>query len=300
MTSPSAEHSRSERLFNTAPPEAFFVLSAAAQYTGAVVAVNLFDQMSPATIAWIRVLSAGLILCAFSVRRNHVRWTRRDLLWAGAFGTATALMNMFFYLAIDSLPLGKGVTIEFIGPIAVAAFMTRSLRNTYALLLATVGVVVLGGVELGNEPLGLVFILAASAMWAAYIVIGSRVAMADRGVAGLGIGLVVGGVLITPFASHDAALAFSTPSLFFSCVLVGLLSNVIGYGIDQSTLRRIPIRRFSVMLALLPVTAAVFGFLFLHQTPTAIDLVGMALVLVGVAVQERETVERHQPEVQTA
>jgi len=124
--------------------------------------------------------------------------------------------------------------------------------------------------------------------------------MADRGVAGLGIGLVVGGVLITPFASNDAALAFSTPSLFFSCVLVGLLSNVIGYGIDQSTLRRIPIRRFSVMLALLPVTAAVFGFLYLDQTPTAIDLVGMALVLVGVAVQERETVERHQPEVQTA
>ena len=117
---------------------------------------------------------------------------------------------MFFYLAIDHLPLGKGVTIEFIGPIAVAAFMTRSLRNTYALLLATVGVVVLGGVELGNEPLGLVFILAASAMWAAYIVIGSRVAMADHGVAGLGIGLIAGGILITPFASTDASLPDET------------------------------------------------------------------------------------------
>ena len=300
MTSHSSGISRSERLFDTAPPEVFFVLSAAAQYTGAVIAVNLFDQMSPATIAWIRVLSAGLVLSALSVRRSHARWTRHDLMWAAAFGTATAFMNMFFYLAIDHLPLGKGVTIEFIGPIAVAAFMTRSLRNTCALLLATVGVVVLGGVELGNEPLGLVFILAASAMWAAYIVIGSRVAMADRGVAGLGIGLIAGGILITPFASTDASVALNTPSLFFGCVVVGLLSNVIGYGIDQSTLRRIPIRRFSVMLALLPVTAAVFGFLFLNQTPTAVDLVGMAFVLVGVGVQERETVKRHQPEVQTA
>jgi inner membrane transporter RhtA len=209
-------------------------------------------------------------------------------------------MNMFFYLALDYLPLGKGVTIEFIGPIAVAAIMTRSLRNTYALVLATIGVVVLGGAELGNEPLGLLFILLASAMWAGYIVIGSRVALGDRGVAGLAIGLIVGGMVITPFASTDASTAFSTPSLLFSCVLIGLLSNVIGYGIDQTTLRRIPIRRFSVMLALLPVTAAVFGFIFLQQTPTALDLTGMAFVLIGVSVQERDVVARHQSEVQTA
>ncbi len=283
-----------------APPEALFVLSAAAQYTGAVVAVNMFDDLSPATIAWIRVLSAGIVLVVLSGRWAKHAWTARDIAWAGVFGTATALMNMFFYLAIDHLPLGKGVTIEFIGPIAVAAVMTRSVRNTWALLLATVGVVVLGGVEIGNEPLGLVFILAASAMWAAYIVIGSRVALGNRGVAGLGIGLVVGGIVITPVAAGDAAVAFSTPSILAGCVLIGVLSNVIGYGIDQFTLRRIPIRRFSVMLALLPVTAAVFGFVFLGQTPTLLDTVGMMLVLVGVGVQERDVIERHHPEAQTA
>jgi inner membrane transporter RhtA len=82
--------------------------------------------------------------------------------------------------------------------------------------------------------------------------------------------------------------------------VIGLLSNVIGYGIDQTTLRRIPIRRFSVMLALLPVTAAVFGFIFLSQTPSLLDLAGMTLVLIGVAVQEREVVVRHHSEAQTA
>jgi inner membrane transporter RhtA len=178
--------------------------------------------------------------------------------------------------------------------------MTRSARNTVALVFATAGVVVLGGVELGNEPLGLVFILAASAMWAAYIVVGSRVALGNRGVAGLGIGLVIGGVVITPVASSDASLAFSTPSLLFGCVLIGVLSNVVGYGIDQYTFRRIPVRRFSVMLALLPVTAAVFGFLFLGQTPTMLDALGMMLVLVGVGVQERDVIERHHSEPQTA
>lgn len=288
------------RLLSAAPPEALFVLSAAAQYTGAVVAVNLFDQLSPATIAWIRVLSAGLVLTALSGRWAKHAWTARDIAWAGVFGTATALMNMFFYLAIDHLPLGKGVTIEFIGPITVAAVMTRSARNTVALGLATVGVVVLGGVELGNEPLGLVFILAASVMWATYIVVGSRVALGNRGVAGLGIGLLVGGLVITPVAAVDASIAFTTPTILLGCVLVGVLSNVVGYGIDQYTLRRIPIRRFSVMLALLPVTAAVFGFVFLQQTPTPLDLLGMTLVLVGVGVQEREVIERHHPEPQTA
>lgn len=209
-------------------------------------------------------------------------------------------MNLFFYLAINHLPLGKGVTIEFIGPIAVAALTTRSFRNTSALLMASIGVLVLGGVELGNEPIGLLFILLASVMWAGYIVIGSRVALGQRGVAGLAVGLVVGGLVITPFATSDAGIAVTTPSLLMSCALIGLLSNVIGYGIDQTTLRRIPIRRFSVMLALLPVTAAIFGFIFLNQTPTAIDLVGMGFVLVGVAVQEREVLERHHSEVENA
>ena len=210
-------------------------------------------------------------------------------MWVAAFGTATALMNMFFYLAIDTMPLGKGVTIEFIGPITVAALRTRSLRNTGALVLAAIGVVVLGGVELGNEPLGLVYILAASVMWAGYIVMGSRVALADRGVSGLALGLLFGGIVITPFAAGDANAAFSSGKILIGCILVGLLSNAIGYGIDQFTLRRIPVRRFSVLLALLPVTATVFGLLFLNQVPSITDLIGISFVLIGVVVQQRDT-----------
>ena len=295
----SHERLRADRIFNAAPPELFFILSAVAQYTGAIIAVHLFDDISPATVAWLRVLSASLILLAFSFRQSHPRWSRRELYWVAAFGASTALMNLFFYLALDRLPLGKGVTIEFIGPITVAALRTRSVRNTVALLSAAVGVVVLGGVELGNEPLGLVFILAASVMWAGYIVMGSRVALADRGVSGLALGLLFGGIVITPFAAGDAGAAFSSGKILIGCILVGLLSNAIGYGIDQATLRRIPIRRFSVMLALLPVCATIFGFVFLNQSPSVLDLLGMALVLTGVAVQERDETDRHHEVVET-
>jgi inner membrane transporter RhtA len=283
---------------NTAQPEALFVLSAIAQYVGAVIAVGLFDEVAPQTVAWFRVIGAAIALVAVS-RAWRGRWTREELIAAGLFGIATALMNTFFYLAIDRVDLGKAVTIEFIGPIAVAAVATRSMRNAVALLFAIGGVVVLGGGEIDDNVLGLVFIFLASAMWAAYIVIGSRVARLDRGVAGLGIGLAIGALAIAPVGAPGSGDVWTSPRLLALCLLVGVFSNAIGYGIDQFTLRRIPIRRFSLLLALLPVTAAFIGWLVLDQRPSNLDLVGIALVLVGVILQEREELPPLEAEVLT-
>ena len=125
-------------------------------------------------------------------------------------------------------------------------------------------------------------------MWATYIVVGSRVAQIGRGVAGLGIGLAIGAVVITPIGAPGSADVFTTPRLLAGCVLVGVFSNAIGYGIDQHVLRRIPVRRFSVLLALLPVTAVAFGWIGLDQVPSAVEFAGIALVLAGVVLQERE------------
>ena len=273
------------------PPEVFFICSASAQYVGAVIAFKLFDRVAPASVAWLRVISAALILLIFSARRLRTqgKWTQAEWISAASFGIAVAFMNLTFYLAIDRLDLGKGVAIEFIGPICVAAWQTKSRRNAGALGLATLGVVILSGFELGNQPLGLLFIFLASACWAAYIVIGSRVAQLNRGVSGLGVGLAIGAVAIAPFGAPQSGPAWSSPSILGLCLLVGLFSNALGYGIEQSIMRKIPVRRFSVLLALLPVTAVVFGFLFLDQTPTGFDLIGIAFVLTGVIAQQRET-----------
>ena len=273
----------------TGSPEALFVLGATSQYIGAVIAVELFDEVDPASVAWLRIIGAALALVIVSGRHLFRPFTRADLGAMAVFGVATALMNTFFYIAIDRLPLGKGVAIEFIGPILVAAARTRTSRNALALGLATVGVVVLSGVEISGEPLGLLFIFLASAMWATSIVIGSRVAQQDRGVAGLGLGLIIGALVVTPIGAPGSGPAWDSPRILLLCVLVGVLSNAIGYGIDQSVLRRIPVRRFSVLLALLPVTATVVGFIALDQTPTFVDLIGMACVLGGVVIQERDT-----------
>jgi len=279
------------RIIHNTPPEALFVVSAAGQYCGAVIAVRLFDHLTPASVAWLRVIGAAVVLIAFSMPtlRRSGAWSREQVFAVGLFGVCTASMNLFFYLAIQHLDLGKGVAIEFIGPITVAAIRTRTGRNGFALLLAVIGVLILSGLELGNEPLGLVYVFLASIMWALYIVVGSKVARYNRGVSGLGIGLMIGAVFIAPFGAPTSGPAFSAPWILATCFLVGILSNAIGYGIDQFTLRRIPVRRFSVLLALLPVTATIFGLLFLGQVPSVIDLIGIGFVLVGVVVQQRDT-----------
>ena len=293
------------RWLSTTQPEALFVLSAIAQYVGAVLAVLLFDGsiggtngVEPQTVAWFRAIGAAIALLAVS-HGWRSGWTRRQLAGVAFFGVITVLMNVFFYLAIERIDLGKGVTIEFIGPITVAALTTRSRRNALALLCAVVGVGVLGGVEIDDNLSGVVFVLIASALWACYIVIGSRVAQVDRGVAGLGLGLAIGAVIATPIGAPWSGEVWTSPLLLVLCLAVGVFSNAIGYGIDQFTMRRIPIRRFSLLLALLPVTGTLLGWIGLGQRPGPIDVLGIALVLVGVAVQEREEMARVEATVLT-
>jgi inner membrane transporter RhtA len=276
-----------QRFVQRASPEALFVLSGLSQYTGAVIATHLFVELRPATVAWLRVLFAALILLTVSWRHQG-RWTAAELRAAAFFGVATAVMNLCFYLAVDRIDLGKTVVIEFIGPIAVAAVLTRSARNGAALALATFGVILLSGTEIDSEPLGLLFVLAASAMWAVYIVVGPHVAALDRGLAGLAIALAIGSVAIAPFGVAGSAVAFTSARLLFWCALVATLSTAVAYGIDQAVMRRIPVRRFALLLALLPVTAMVIGWIGLGQRPSPLDLAGAMLVIVAVVVQERD------------
>ncbi len=272
------------------PPELLFAIGAVSQYIGAAIAVNLFDQMAPETVAWLRVIGATAVLLAVSPR-FYRGWSPRALAGAAIFGISTALMNLFFYQAISRIDLGKSVAIEFIGPIAVAAATTRSTRNTLALVLTTAGVVTLGGVEIGSNLVGVGFVLAASAMWAIYIVVGSRIALTHSGLSGLGVGLAIGAIVLTPIGAPSSGPVWGSPTLVGLALATGVFSNAIGYGIDQSILRRIPVRRFSVLLAGLPVVAALVGWVALGQQPGAIDLVGIGCVLVGVAVQSRDTID---------
>jgi inner membrane transporter RhtA len=271
------------------PPELLFMASAIAQYAGAIIAKKLFREgIDPGTVAWFRVVSAAIALVVVS-RAWTREWNRESLKSAAAFGVATAAMNLFFYLAINRINLGIGVAIEFIGPISVAAARTRTARNGIALALASAGVVLLAGLQFaGGSPLGLFFMLCAAGCWAGYIVLGSRMAKSDNGIAGLGVGLLVGTVAIAPFGIPHSLPVFLSGRLLFLCVCVGMFSSAVAYGIDQATLKRISTRRFAVLSALLPVTAVLAGLLYLGENLVALDLVGVSLVIAAVLLQDRE------------
>ena len=281
------------------PAEGLFIISAVSQYIGAAIAISVFDQVAPQSVGWLRVVGASIALWVIA-RPRLGDWRGRKLLGAATFGIATAAMNTFFYLGIARIDLGKSVAIEFVGPIAVAAIATRSLRNAIALVCAVSGVLVLGGVEVSGEPAGVAFILASSACWAAYIVIGSKVAVTSNGVEGLAVGLAIGSVVLIPVGAPWSGPVWVAPLLLLACLVTGVFSNAIGYGIDQYVLRQVSVRRFSVLLAMLPVTAVIVGWVALDQQPSVLDLAGIAAVLVGVSLQERDVAQTVEPIAQVA
>ena len=269
-------------------PEALFAVGAVSQYLGAATAVELFSELRPGTVALLRVAGAGavIILLRRSWRRH---WSPVELAWTAAFGIALASMNLFFYLAIERVPLGNSVAIEFIGPIAVAAFGTRTLRSGGALALAVGGVVALAGFAPPEAQLGALFSLIAGALWAGYIVLGHRVARAGMAVDGLGVGMLIGALVISPVGivgGGDGGLsaAVGAPLLLAGGVAAGVLSNVIPYGIDQLVMQRLARARFALLQALLPVTATLIGLVWLSQVPNAREVAGIVAVIAAIVI----------------
>lgn len=264
-------------------PEALFAVGAVSQYLGAATAFELFDEMGPGTVALLRVAGAGavVVLLRRSWRR---RWSRIELAWTAAFGIVLASMNLFFYFAIERVPLGNSVAIEFIGPIAVAAFGTRTARSGWALALAVAGVVALAGFAPPEAQLGALFSLIAGALWAGYIVLGHRVARSGMAVDGLGVGMLIGAVAISPAGIGGLDAGVAAPLLLAGGVAAGVLSNVIPYGIDQLVMQRLARARFALLQALLPVMATLIGLVWLRQVPSLREVAGIAAVIAAIII----------------
>lgn len=263
-------------------PEGLFMIGAVSQYLGAAVAAALFDELAPGGVALLRVLGAAAIIVALR-RPWRRRWQAGDLGRAAAFGVSLAAMNLCFYLAMDRLPLGNAVAIEFMGPIVVAAAGARTLRSAGALVLAVAGVAALAGVEAEGTAAGVGFALLAGAFWAGYILLGHRVARSPASVDGLGLGMLAGAVAISPFGLSDVTGALGSPLVLALGVATGLLSNVVPYWIDQAVMRRVDPHRFALLQALLPVTATVVGLAALAQVPGGRELLGIGLVIAAIA-----------------
>jgi inner membrane transporter RhtA len=269
------------------PPHVFFLVSALFHYLGPAFAVLLFTQIAPLGVAWLRIASAAVI---FALWRRPWRYYRglsmADRRGVVLLGVVLALMNACFYLAIDRLPLGTVGAIEFLGPIGLAAAGMRTRRNFAALFLAAAGVFVLTNVRIAGEPVGYLFAFLNCAFFALYIVLGHRIAD-DGGATGidrLSAAMLVALLAAVPIGIRDAAPAFQSPTLLAAAAGVGISSSVIPYVCDQLAMARLPRANFALLLSLLPATASVIGIVVLRQLPSAAELAGVGLIVLGVAL----------------
>ena len=263
------------------PPSAYFVGSAVFHYLGPSFAVLLFARVEPLGVAWLRIVSAAVI---FAVWRRPWRFLRDRLLLA--WGLVLAVMNCCFYLAIDRLPLGTVAAIEFLPVIVLAALGARTPRNIAALALAVPGVYLLTDVQLAGEPLGVAFAFANAALFALYIVLAHRVSRQPHmsGIDGLAASMLIAAVVATPLAGWAAVPAFDDPVALAAGIGVGLTSSVIPYICDQLAMKQLARSTYALMVSLLPATATVIGIVVLAQIPSWLEVLGVALVVAGVAV----------------
>ncbi|WP_394840613.1 EamA family transporter [Pendulispora brunnea] len=267
------------------PAPLLFFISGISLYMGAALAVNLFHELSPSAVAWLRLFGAAVVLLAWR-RPRVLTWNRRRLVLAGVFGMVTAVMNIAFYEAVARIPLGTAVAMEFIGPVAVAAFGSRTKRDFLSLALVTLGVALIANVEWKASPLGLLLIGMAAILWAGYIILGKRVATGGSGIDDLAVGAGVATVLLSPIGLLTAPV-WSSGRLLLLGMGVGVLSSVIPYGLDQVVLARVGRERFALLLALLPLTATLIGVIVLRQIPHVTELLGALAVMVGVVLGSR-------------
>ncbi|HET6451931.1 MAG TPA: EamA family transporter [Spirochaetia bacterium] len=269
------------------PPHAFFITSAVFHYLGPSFAVLLFASVPVLGVAWLRIATAAVVFAAWRKPWRTFRAAGgRERLLLVALGVVLGLMNACFYLAIAKIPLGTVGAIEFIGPVALAAFGARSPRNIAALVLAAAGGWLLTDVRFSGAPVGFLFAFANCALFSLYVVLGHRIAQ-DGGATGidrLGAAMIVALVTVMPLGLRDAAPALGRPLLLAAGAGVGICSSVIPYILDQLAMARLPRSTFALMLSLLPACATIIGAVVLRQVPGLMDVAGILLVAGGVAL----------------
>jgi inner membrane transporter RhtA len=250
---------------------------------GAAVATTLFDELGPAGTVLLRTGFAAVAL--FLIWRPSLRGQPRNALReALLFGLALAGMNLTFYVALDRIPLGIAVTLEFIGPFGVAIAMSRRAADLLWVALAAAGIVLLSpGIHGGLDTAGVLFALVAGAFWAAYIVLAARVGQAFSGGRGLTLAMIVAAVVLLPGGIVAGGAELGDPGLLAVGLAVALLSSAIPYSLELEALRRLPKGTFGVLMSLEPAVAALVGLVALGQGLSAVEVVAIGLVVAASA-----------------
>lgn len=250
---------------------------------GAAVAKSLFDDLGVTGTVFVRLGFSALVLVA--IWRPAISALRgasaRDILW---FGIALAAMNTSFYLALDRIPLGIAVTLEFVGPLGVAIAGSRRRVDLVWAAVAGGGILLLSPAPGGDlDLLGCLLALVAGGFWAAYIVLTARVGRSFSGGQPLALAMAFAAILLIVPGVAEAGETLLEPELLVAGFAVAMLSSAIPYSLELEALRRLPQRVFGVLMSLEPAVAATVGFVILEQDLEARELIAIALVVVASA-----------------
>jgi inner membrane transporter RhtA len=272
------------------PAPALAVAAMVSVQLGAALSTHLFAALTPAGSAWIRVAIAAVILLAVT-RPNLRGLTRSGLVGTLLLGTATGAMTLVFIEAVARLPLGTVVAIEFLGPLSVAALRAHRRSALVWPALALVGVVGLTRPWVGQlNLLGIGFAVASAVGWGGYILLTQRVGAQVQGLQGLAMSLTVAAVVAAPFGAWPAIHGL-TPATALQGLGLALLVPLLAFAFEMSALRRMSVTAFGTLMALEPGIGTTFGLLLLAQTPSPVQVVGVALVIAaGIGAQRKAPV----------
>ena len=271
--------SRADRI----PPTLLVLIAVTSVQFGGALAKTLFDEVGPGGTVFLRVLFATLVLAAIWRPALSGR-SRADWTLIVTFGFALVAMNLAFYEALDRIPLGIAVTIEFVGPLGVAVAGSRRALDLLWVALAAAGILLLsnfGGADL--DTLGVALALLAGAFWAAYILLSARVGRVFEGGEGLTLAMGAGALMLAPVGVADGGGELFVPGVIALGLGVAILSSAIPYTLEMEALRRMPAGVFGVLMSLEPAMAALAGFIVLDEGLAARELVAIGLVVAASA-----------------
>jgi inner membrane transporter RhtA len=250
---------------------------------GSAIAAKLFAHVGSSGAGLLRLASAAIVLTLIWRPRLAGR-SASELLTACGFGCVLAAMNLCFYAALHRIPLGIAVTIEFVGPLAVAIWSSRRRVDLIWVALAILGILALThGTTHHLDGLGVLLALLAGVFWATYIVLAGRVGRAFEGGTGLAVAMITGAIVALPFGIADGGSRLLSAHALLVGSAIGMLSSAIPYSCEIEALRRIDRGVFAVLMSLEPAVAALAGLILLDQGLDARAVIGIVLVVAASA-----------------
>jgi inner membrane transporter RhtA len=279
---------------STLLPIALLLAAMASVQAGASIAKTMFPLIGPIGMVSVRIALGTLILCIVMRpwRARVTPQTWRPLL---IYGITLGVMNMFYYLALNRVPLGIAVAIEFVGPLGVAVMSSRRLVDFCWILLAAAGLSLLlpvGRIGVGTDPLGVLFALVAGACWAIYIIYGQK-AGADHGASAAALGSVISAIVVVPIGLIARGSALFSTAILVPGLLVAILSTAFPYALEMIVLTRLPARTFGILMSMEPALGALIGCLYLKEWLTPLQWAAIALVIlasIGATVSAQQKV----------